>query len=136
MDVMEIGEEYLPNVLSWSWVAPAEFTKFTQLRDRIPTLQENSDNRLEADSRYTMYRQMLERLKERLDKKDVSLNLETRIAQARKDRELDELQEKLQEQFRTAATGGSGENEDDDDLVLNEALLILRDLVRQQTIRS
>lgn len=139
LDVMEIGEEFLANVMPWSWVAPASYRKHGDLTDRIARLQAESGERLGANPDFGAYREKLDRLKARLDRKEVSLNLDERLAQSRVEKELDELQERLTAELRESAGVGTeedAEQEEVEDLVLNEALLILRDLVRGQTLQS
>ncbi len=129
LDVMEIGEEYLPNVLPWSEIDPLEFKPLVPLADIATVLETGSRSRRERDARFTAYETLVGRLGERLRRETVPLDYELRLDLARRDRKVEELQEDV---LRAASPAGL---EDDDDakpradLILDEALNILRDYV-------
>lgn len=131
-DVMELGEEFLDNVLPWTWAAPARFMPFGSLRDINETLRERSAARLEADEDFQTFQQKVDRLAERVQRRQVSLRLEDRLAQAKADRELDRLQTDglmLEEENGEEEEGSRREIRPDRDLVLRESLQILADLI-------
>ena len=135
-DVMELGEEYLDNVLDWSWVNPSAYRPYDVLNSRIKDLKILSENRLDENERFASYQKKIDRLAERVQRREVSLHLQERIAQAENDRELDKLYEK--------GMMLNGEDEHDEeaddeekassirpekDMVLKEGLEILTDLI-------
>ena len=138
-DVMELGEEYLPNVLPWSWVAPVrDFPAFGDLREINKQLLENSKARLEANEKFTYYQNKVDRLAERVQRREISLNFAERLDQMKQDRELDKLQDK----GLIIADQNLDEEEDieedeseiqpDKDMILKEGLEILADLIQLQ----
>lgn len=135
-DVMDLGEEYLPNVLPWSWVAPSRFRPYQDLREANKHLEEQSNARLEANEKFKYYQDKVDRLAERVQRREVSLNFEDRLEQVKKDRELDKLQDKGL-MIADEDNGGEDDEEEEDrfkiqpdkDLVLREGLQILADLI-------
>jgi len=133
-DVMEVGEEYLDNVLPWSWVSPVRYKPSADLREVNEVLSERSDERLSANETFSVYQEKVDRLEERMKRREVSLQWETRLATQLKDRELDKLQDK------GLMIADDSEDEDldeeemfmirpDRDMVLKEGLEILADLI-------
>ena len=133
-DVMEMGEEYLDNVLPWTWVRPTRYMPFGDLREINQELRERSEGRLAESEEFLTYQQKIDRLAERVQRRNISLSFEERLAQALADRELDALQEDgmvLHEDV------DNGDEDDEDgpairperDLMLRETLEILTDLV-------
>lgn len=179
MDVMEIGEEFLPNVLEWTWISQTPHEKADTLTGVIANLKHHSEERRANDERYKIHRQLLEKLDLKLAKEEYSLHLETRLAMVREDRKLKELEKEVWEQYdyddadvkppddalpsasdaslepsvddESSAGEESGsmnsedyrepedpeeketdqeEEQDDRDIILTEALYILRDLTK------
>lgn len=135
-DVMELGEEYLPNVLPWSWVAPVKgFPVYGDLRETNEALLEKSQARLGANEKFSYYQNKVDRLAERVQRREVSLNFQERLDQMVQDRELDKLQDK----GLTIADQNMDEDEEDNtdqseiqpekDMILKEGLEILADLI-------
>lgn len=135
-DVMELGEEYLPNVLPWSWVAPVKgFPVYGDLRETNEALLEKSQTRLGANEKFSYYQNKVDRLAERVQRREVSLNFQERLDQMVQDRELDKLQDK----GLTIADQNLDEDEEDNtdqseiqpdkDMILKEGLEILADLI-------
>ncbi len=122
LDVMDVGEDSLEHALPWDTIRPAMYRTANGLAEIIPLLAEQSRERIEKDGEFQLLLQRRERLKERFDTKTVSLSLDTRIAEAETEKELDEIQ-----------SGAFLEEEDgeeaDDDIVLDETLNILSDLI-------
>lgn len=135
-DVMELGEEYLPNVLPWSWVAPVKnFPVYGDLRKINEQLAEASQARLEANEKFRYYQGKVDRLAERVQRREISLNMAERLEQMKQDRELDKLQDKG---LIIADQNMDGEDEEeaeeaeiqpDKDMILKEGLEILADLI-------
>lgn len=136
-DVMELGEEYLDNVLPWSWVRPARYRPSGDLRDEVQFLEEKSEKRLAANETFGIYQEKVDRLEERMKRREVSLHLETRIETQLQDRELDKLQDKglliadedAEEDSDEDEEEGQYEINPDRDMILKEGLEILADLI-------
>lgn len=136
-DFMEIGEEFLPNVLLESMERPARFRPEADLSEAIGVLRERSERRRRENPSFQAYARMLERLAQLNREKTLSLNLEERRTMAEAERELMALQERLsadedapEKPENGAANGANGATrEPPADPVLAEALEILRDLV-------
>lgn len=133
-DVMELGEEYLDNVLPWSWVAPVRYKPEGDLREVNSYLAAQSEARLAENEMYNVYQQKVDRLEERMKRREVSLKWETRLARHLKDRELDKLQDKGLMLVEEEESGAEDEEEvmaiePERDLVLKEGLHILADLI-------
>ncbi len=125
LDSMEVGEEFLPNALPWNTVEPSGYARDRTLQPLIPELRKRSADRLAHDPRFATHRKLLERSAERAKNKEVSLNLNARLAEARADRDI----EKLQKQEEEEVTVGK-EKKKKNDVVLDETLHILADLIR------
>lgn len=134
-DVMELGEEYLDNVLPWSWVAPVRYRPAGDLRDEISYLEGKSQKRLSKNETFGIYQEKVDRLEERMKRREVSLHLDTRLEQQLEDRELDKLQDKGLMVADEPEEEGLEEDEEEftiqpeRDLILLEGLEILADLI-------
>ncbi|MCC5848421.1 MAG: carboxy terminal-processing peptidase [Verrucomicrobia bacterium] len=133
-DVMEMGEEYLDNVLPWTWVRPARFMPFGDLREINESLRKRSEARLAENDEFQLYQRQVDRLAERVQRRNISLNFDERLAQAKSDRELDQLQERgLMLPIENGDEPEEPENgpriRPERDLMLRETLQILADLV-------
>lgn len=131
-DVMELGEEYLDNVLPWSWVAPVRYTPAGDLREVNAYLLDRSEERLEANETFSVYQEKVDRLEERMKRREVSLDWDTRLARHLKDRELDKLQDKgmmMMEEDEEKDEEEALSILPERDLVLKEGLHILSDLI-------
>ena len=140
MDVMEIGEEFLPNVLDWSEVDSADFPAAADMQTLTRTLKERSRLRLDADERYAAYRTLVDRLEERTQLKEISLNLDDRLELAQRDQELETFQEEISDRLRGYDSEDAEEGEtvirstDAADVLLAESLNILSDLIDHGTL--
>jgi carboxyl-terminal processing protease len=136
-DVMELGEEYLPNVLPWSWVPPARYQPYQDLRGANLVLEKKSRERLEGNEKFKYYQDKVDRLAERVQRRKVSLMFEERLEQMKKDRELDKLQDKGllmvdAEEDEEMDAEDTFEIRPDRDMILMEGLEILGDLIEFQ----
>ncbi len=127
LDVMGLGEESLEHALPWDTIRPAMFRTQDGLTDLIPLLADQSKERLEKNEEYQTYLAQRARLKEKYETKTVSLSLATRLAEAKADKELDDLELEL-------ADDSSAESDNAKDLVLDETLHIMLDLIDLQSI--
>ncbi|MBN2704630.1 MAG: carboxy terminal-processing peptidase [Pontiellaceae bacterium] len=129
LDVMGLGEESLEHALPWDTIRPAMYRTQKGLAEFLPRLAERSRERLEQNEEFKAMMESRALLKERYDTKTVSLSLETRLAEAQKSKELDEIQEE-------AMLKASGEDsEEGNDLVLQEAMHILSDLIDLRSVK-
>ncbi|HAS82720.1 MAG TPA: tail-specific protease [Verrucomicrobia bacterium] len=122
-DVMEFGEDSLPNPLQWSTVRPVMFSPFEDIAKLVPPLREKSEARRAQDERYTAYRDLLGRIKAMTDEEEIGLHLEQRKERAKTEKELLDVQNRMIEE-----TSEDDENKPAD-LVEEEAIRILTDLV-------
>ncbi|MCC5843100.1 MAG: carboxy terminal-processing peptidase [Verrucomicrobia bacterium] len=132
-DVLELGEEFLENVLPWTWVAPVRFRPHGSLRAFNEELREQSAARMAEDDEFIHFQQKIDRLEERARRRQVSLNLTARKEQALADRELDSLQEDgmvLEDEENGDEEETRNRIRPERDIVLREGLQILADLVQ------
>jgi len=122
---MEFGEDFLPNPMEWSTIRSTIYSPFGELDGILPVLAERSATRQSSDDRLIAYHKLLERIKAMNSRETLSLDLETRKAQAKAEKELLDIQNSLM------AQGEDDEDEDEDnDIVKDEALNILVDLIK------
>lgn len=136
MDVMEIGEEFLPNVLEGGWVSPARYQPYKGLEQVLDPLREASEQRRADSESFQDYNDLIQKLDDRLGQTEVSLSLEARMQQARDDRQITGLQDQIRERLSRTAGLEEPDDEADDDLILSETLHILRDLVETRQVTS
>jgi len=79
-DYLEIGEDTLPHALPWDKIDAAEFQKINQdLSEVIAGLSASSRHRIEANDQFQTLKEDIEKLRERIEDKKVSLNVAQRI---------------------------------------------------------
>ncbi len=78
LDFAEVGEASLENPLPWDEVTSARFQKWNLVKPYVAELQKRSDQRLEKDKDFSYVREDIEKFKERLKDKSISLNEEGR----------------------------------------------------------
>ncbi len=121
LDAMELGEEYLDHAMPWSAIEPAFYAQTGGAP--LEELERGSERRREADARFADRRALLNRVAERLRAETITLHLEDRLAMSRDERKLGELQRRLEQEPRRDAR----DDDEEEDLVLEEALRILDD---------
>ena len=125
LDGMDLGEDSLEHALPWDSIRKALYRTRTGFDQFLPQLTEQSSTRLEQNDEFQNYLIKREHLKKRFESKTISLSLDSRLAEAEAEKELDDIQSGF---FLT-------ETEDDDkeaeskDLMLTETLHILSDLI-------
>ena len=124
-DKMELGEEYLPHAMPWSVVNPAFYAILLNATPPLDILREKSEKRRATDPSFKVRRELLDRLDKRLNAEDISLNLEERIAMAKADKEMDEMQKSVGD---NPGSGDKDKPEEAKDLVLTESLQVLSDI--------
>ncbi len=121
LDSMEVGEEYLPHAMPWTFTDSALYRQSPTIQRLLPDLRKMSEKRRAADPKFAAYEGMLERLAKRQKSKEISLNLDERLALARDEKE-------LQKQLDADAPKTDKKDAKNQDLILNEALRICSDL--------
>ncbi len=127
LDVIEIGEEFLPNAMGWTVVNMAQYRPVADLSPWIGGLRQASEGRRAKDSRFAAQATIIRRIKNRMDSQEISLNLEDRLALAREEKGMEKLQAEAmgEEGFAEDAPKKSKEN----DVVLSETERIMNDLI-------
>ena len=128
LDVMDLGEDSLEHALPWDTIRPAMYRKYKGLTEMLPLLTDLSRERLESNEEFQLFLNRRQRLKERYETKTVSLSLSNRLAEAEAEKELDEIQ--------NGAFLDEEEEDNDHDLMLDEALHILSDMIDLEKINE
>jgi carboxyl-terminal processing protease len=129
LDVMEVGEEFLPHAMKWSVVNMARYRPVADLGSSVAALRAKSVARRKDDTRFIAQNEMIERLKAFQDKKEISLNLEDRLALVREEKSITKMEDEAMDDEEAVA--GSHPKEKSHDLVLQEGERILVDLIEQ-----
>jgi len=119
LDTLEIGEEFLPHALAWTRITPLTYGPVSSLGEWLPLLRQRVEERRRNDPRYQTYLDLLGRLAEQQNEPDVTLNMEKRLEQARREKDLRDL-------LLEKDAGGKNEQSD---IMLHEALQILSDAI-------
>ena len=127
-DVADTGEKELDYALPWDTIQPALFTRFDNYEDLIPQLKTASIERREKDKEFQSFLDKRKKLEDKFNSKLISLNLKNRLAEAKNEKELDDIfdddyNEKNPQTNSLVKIKGLTES----DLMLNETLLILKD---------
>lgn len=118
METLELGEEQLPNALPYSTVPEADYARVREPGDLIALLQRKSEERRTVDPRFQSFNDLLAREKERQERLSISLKLEEREQLVASEKELRKQIDEV-----NPDTGKK------DDLILSEALYIVRDMI-------
>jgi carboxyl-terminal processing protease len=129
LDVLDVGEEFLPHAIPWTVISMARYHPVQDLAKRLPGLKVASEARRAKDPRFMAQRDVIERIKAHQMTAGISLNLKDRITLAREEKVLDKVQDEAL---------GEGESESEatplgpleKDLVLKESSRILADMLR------
>jgi len=131
LDTLDIGEDKLTYALPFSRILPADYQMSWNLNRYVPTLNELSIARTEADERYRRHIRSVKGMKAVSEREDVSLEYEERKAQMAADRELRELDDDEDEESEKKKKRRRKRNEQrKDDVVLDEGFKVLMDLIR------
>jgi carboxyl-terminal processing protease len=123
LDALEIGEDQFMNPLPWTQVPEAVYAPIFDMRAWIPDLRARAAERLAANKRYRTYSRLVQHVHEMSENTTIPLERQARRAQAAAEREM----RKMQEEEDGAAR--AGRKDEENDLILREALSILSDLV-------
>ncbi len=121
LDGMDIGEDKLPGALPWTQIESALYIPVSDVAKFVPQLKELSAQRLAKNERYTRYCSMVRHVQEASGKPDVPLEFNARRKLMKAEMEMRKLEDAEAELAR--------KDEEEDDVVLDEAVNILSDLV-------
>lgn len=125
LDFMELGEDSLDNPITWDAVGKAPYNQWDDLAPSIAKARELSEKRIEIDKRFQVYRNLLKRIEQIYKMEEVPLDMESRRELAKTEKEISDLQEKL-----NSRKEGDADKDGDDlknDIILEESLKILAD---------
>jgi carboxyl-terminal processing protease len=128
LDVIEIGEEYLPHAMGWTVVNMAQYRPVADLSLWITDLRQATEARRAKDPRFVAQAAMIQRIKKRMETAEISLNLEDRMALAREEKGMEKLQAEAlgEDEFETA---DPKQKNKESDIVLAETERIMGDLI-------
>ena len=133
LDSLDIGEDKLTYALPFSRILPADYQMSWNLNRYVPTLNELSIARTEADERFRKHVENVKGMKAISEREHVSLEYEERKAQMAVDRELRELDEGDDDDDESSEKKKKRRKRNEprkDDVVLDEGFKVLMDLIR------
>ncbi len=126
-DTMEIGEERLPNALSWDVLPPARYMKFSsKLEAFLPELSRRSKARMNHDKDFVLLRKDIALYDRYRKRTELSLNFETRWKEYLDEKNLADEQLKL----LNLGTQEEKSKNKKKDLYLEESFRIAADLIQ------
>ena len=128
LDVLEIGEDYLPHAMPWSMVGMARYLPVADLGPLIPELRKRSEERRAKDPRFAAEASMIARIKKRVESSEISLNLDERIALAHEEKGMEKIQAEALDDEEPEALE-EGKKTKDTDIVLTETEHVMCDLI-------
>ncbi|MEI8121224.1 MAG: carboxy terminal-processing peptidase [bacterium] len=134
LDVLEVGEEYLPHAMPWTVISMASYQPYADLSPLIPGLKRDSEARRAKDARFMAQETVIARVKQRQSMADISLNLKARLELAREERGLDRAQDEVLGEEDSGKDPSRRISEKD--YVLKEAERILCDLARLWRVKG
>jgi carboxyl-terminal processing protease len=112
---------YLNNHLPWDCITPVKINVWdNDLETKIAKLKENSAKRIAENANYQAFIRQIELYRTLRDRKIISLNVEERYAEYKREKQISEEAEKLLKEEKNAKDAG--------DVILNEAICIAKDL--------
>ena len=133
LDSLDIGEDKLTYALPFSRILPADYQMSWNLNRYVPTLNELSIARTEADERFRKHVENVKGMKAISEREYVSLEYGERKAQMAVDRELRELDEGDDDDDESSEKKKKRRKRNEprkDDVVLDEGFKVLMDLIR------
>ena len=134
LDVLEVGEEYLPHAMPWTMISMASYQPYADLSSWIPGLKRDSEARRAKDPRFIAQEDVIARVKQHQSVADISLNLKARLELAREEKGLDKAQDDVLGEEDSGKD--SSRRISDKDFVLKEAGHILSDLARLRRVKE
>lgn len=125
LDGLDIGEDKLPGALPWTQTDAAHFMPVADVASLLPTLRAKSAERLKDNAKYTRYCTLVRHVQEVSQRTDVPLEINARRQMMKAEEEI----RKLDEDDEDTPTGRTKKAKEEENIVLDEAVNILRDLV-------
>lgn len=135
LDVLDVGEEFLPHAMPWTVISMARYSPVADLSEVIPKLRSASEARRAKDSRFAAQHEVIERIRQHQAVSVISLNLKDRIALAWEENVLDKAQDEAMGDNEPDGEGAAAKALEKD-LVLKESTKILADLMRVWKVRE
>jgi carboxyl-terminal processing protease len=123
LDGLEVGEEFLPHALTATRVPPLLFRPSNRVAGIAPLLHTRSEARQQGSHAFKNHREMMAKLAEQQAAQSISLNYNKRLALARTETDLQQLQDDIE------AGAENPESPIKGDIVLPETLFILSDWI-------
>ncbi len=123
-DFMDIGENALPNPLSFQAEREALYHPVGDVKVYIPDLANNSQLRINSDQLFVAYKKLLTKIEEMTKNPEMPLDYKSRVKMLKTEEELARLQEDLASDSKDEQTNDLAK-----DLILREGLNILGDLI-------
>jgi carboxyl-terminal processing protease len=134
LDVLEVGEEYLPHAIPWTVISMARYDAFADLSPLVPGLRQKSEERRSKDHRFSAQKDVIERVRKHQQVSEISLNLQDRLELAREEKGLDKAQNEVLGEDDPGKD--PSQKNPDKDLVLKETERILADLISQWKVKE
>lgn len=134
LDVLEVGEEYLPHAMPWTVISMARYQPFSDLSPLVPELRRNSEGRRAKDPRFVAQKDVMERVGSHQKVSEISLNLQDRLELAREEKGLDKAQDEVLGEDEAGKEPARKNPEKD--FVLRETERILADLIRLWRVKE
>lgn len=128
LDVMEVGEEYLPHAIPWTVISMARYQPFADLSALIPVLRRNSEARRSRDPRFVAHEEVIRQVRRHQELAEISLSLKDRLELAREEKGLEKAQDEVLGEDDTGI--GTAPKNPEKDFVLKETERILSDLIQ------
>jgi carboxyl-terminal processing protease len=123
LDALEVGEEFLPHALTATQIPPLLFRSSNQVAGIIPTLRARSETRQQSSPAFKNNRELMAKIAEQQAAQSISLNYTKRLALARTETDLQQLQDDIEAEAEDSKSPPKG------DIVLPETLSILSDWI-------
>jgi len=134
LDVLEVGEEYLPHAMPWTVISMARYSPVADLSVMVPGLRRSSEERRSKEPRFLAQQKVIDDVRKRQAMTDLSLNLKDRMALAHEEKDLDKAQDDALDVGE--AEGIPTPAAVDKDIVLKETERIMVDLIRLWDIKE
>jgi carboxyl-terminal processing protease len=131
-DVMDLGEASLKHALPWDTIPGVEHKDYQpDLAKIIKDLKKKSDERTIRNTSFKLLKEEIANFKKIKDTKNISLNLNERKEQYKKEKEIQETQNKVMKLDNIGAARDKKDKKTkvDDDIFLQESINILKDLI-------
>lgn len=128
LDSLDIGEDKLPNALPFTKILPADYALCWDMHTYVRELKKLSAKRLECDERYQKHLDNVEGMKALSEREEVPLEWNARKAMMIADKELRELDEDEEEEYKSSRLHRNQNKKDD--IILDESFKVMSDIIR------